>query len=100
MLQERHCPEEVWKEVCFVFEEHELDKYEVERSRRESYRGSGEPLQWEVEEVERKNTDESIGRTLLAKDTLAVEGVTSHREDVHAKLSDGRCEAGEDAERY
>ena len=39
MLQEKHCPEEVWKEVCFVFEEHVLDKYEVERSRRESYRG-------------------------------------------------------------
>ena len=82
MLQEKHCPEEVWKEVCFVFEEHVLDKYEVEQSRRVSYRESGEPLQCEVEVVERKNTDENIGRTLLAKDTLAVEGVT---------LQKGRC---------
>ena len=31
-----------------------LDKYEVEQSRRVSYRGSGEPLQCDVEEVERK----------------------------------------------
>ena len=61
MLQERHCPEEVWKEVCFVFEEHVLDKYEVERSRRESYRESGEPPQCEVEVVERKTQMKTLG---------------------------------------
>ena len=61
MMQEKHCREEVWKEVCFVFEEHVLDKFEVERSRRESYRGSGEPLQWEVEEVERKTQMKPLG---------------------------------------
>ena len=61
MLQERHWPEEVWKEVCFVFEEQVLDKYEVEQSRRESYRESEEPPQCEVEVVERKTQMKTLG---------------------------------------
>ena len=38
-----------------------LDKYEVEQSRRVSYRESGEPLQCDVEVVERKTKMKTLG---------------------------------------
>ena len=40
--------DQCWKKVTERIEEEVLDKYKVEDSRREAYRGRGSPLEWRL----------------------------------------------------
>ena len=60
-----------WKRIAGQIEEEVLDKYKVDNGKRETYRGSGAPLEWRLEEA--RNIEYTNGVTAWQESSLGSE---------------------------
>ena len=64
--------DQCWKILTERMEEEVLDKYEVEESKREAFRGRGASLEWRRVRKKQEVQNEKVGRRLLGKNVLFV----------------------------